>query len=98
MLVREDQSYPDHPERFDNWPQVLCREGLTGRCYWEVERNKDVAIGVTHRGVTRREARCDSLLGSNNKSWILLCYDDGYTAYYNNRRSDIILPPAALPE
>ncbi|XP_030227690.1 NACHT, LRR and PYD domains-containing protein 3-like [Gadus morhua] len=94
MLVREDQSYPDHPERFDNWPQVLCREGLTGRCYWEVERNKDVAIGVTHRRVTRRGARCDSLLGSNNKSWILLCYDDGYTAYYNNRRSDIILPPA----
>uniref|UniRef100_A0A8C4ZTK3 B30.2/SPRY domain-containing protein n=1 Tax=Gadus morhua TaxID=8049 RepID=A0A8C4ZTK3_GADMO len=93
MLVREDQLYPDHPERFDNWPQVLCREGLTGRCYWEVERNKDVAIGVTHRGVTRRGARCDSLLGSNNKSWILLCYDDGYTAYYNNRRSDIILPP-----
>ena len=93
-LVGEDQSYPDHPERFDNWPQVLCREGLTGRCYWEVERNKDVAIGVTHRGVTRRGARCDSLLGSNNKSWILLCYDDGYTAYYNNRRSDIILPPA----
>ncbi|KAG2465734.1 TRI25 ligase, partial [Polypterus senegalus] len=30
--------YPDHPDRFDYWPQVLCREGLTGtRCYWEVE-------------------------------------------------------------
>ena len=36
-LVREQQSYPDHPERFDCWPQVLCRESLTGRCYWEVE-------------------------------------------------------------
>ncbi|CAL8353013.1 unnamed protein product [Arctogadus glacialis] len=29
------QSYPDHPERFYSWPQVLCREALTGRCYWE---------------------------------------------------------------
>ncbi|XP_029918510.1 NLR family CARD domain-containing protein 3-like, partial [Myripristis murdjan] len=34
--VREQQSCPDHPDRFDLWPQVLCREGLTGRCYWEV--------------------------------------------------------------
>ncbi|CAL8239086.1 unnamed protein product [Gadus morhua 'NCC'] len=35
--VREDQSYPDHPDRFDSLPQVLGREALTGRCYWEVE-------------------------------------------------------------
>ncbi|KAJ8355103.1 hypothetical protein AAFF_G00098040 [Aldrovandia affinis] len=35
--VREDQSYPDHPERFDRCAQVLCREGLSGRSYWEAE-------------------------------------------------------------
>ena len=52
--VGEDQSHPDHPERFDSWPQVLCREGLTGRCYWEVERRGGVDIGVTYRGITRR--------------------------------------------
>ncbi|KAJ8362216.1 hypothetical protein AAFF_G00388640, partial [Aldrovandia affinis] len=23
--VGQDQSYPDHPERFNRWPQVLCR-------------------------------------------------------------------------
>ncbi|XP_071250237.1 NLR family CARD domain-containing protein 3-like isoform X4 [Salvelinus alpinus] len=34
---REEQPYPDHPERFQDHKQVLCREGLTGRCYWEVE-------------------------------------------------------------
>ncbi|CAL8237401.1 unnamed protein product, partial [Arctogadus glacialis] len=33
--VEEDQSYPDHPDRFDSVPQVLGREALTGRCYWE---------------------------------------------------------------
>ncbi|CAI5682271.1 unnamed protein product [Oreochromis niloticus] len=34
--VWEVQSYPDHPDRFDVY-QLLCRNGLTGRCYWEVE-------------------------------------------------------------
>ncbi len=37
--VGEKQTYPDHPERFDECLQVLCRESLTGRCYWETEWN-----------------------------------------------------------
>ncbi|KAG9328727.1 hypothetical protein JZ751_011330 [Albula glossodonta] len=40
------QSYPDHPERFEFWPQVLCREGLTGRCYWEAEWIGGTRIGL----------------------------------------------------
>uniref|UniRef100_UPI003AAF644A uncharacterized protein n=1 Tax=Centroberyx gerrardi TaxID=166262 RepID=UPI003AAF644A len=52
--VREEQPYPDHPERFDYRPQLLCRNGLTGRCYWEVEREGEVDIGVTYRGISRR--------------------------------------------
>ncbi|KAK0146877.1 Neoverrucotoxin subunit beta [Merluccius polli] len=81
----EDQSHPDHPDRFDSQYQVLCREGLTGRCYWEVERRGDVTIGVTYRGITRRGGGDDSMLGGNNKSWNLTCTEDdgGYSAFYN---------------
>lgn len=43
------QSCPDLPQRFDVFSQVLCREGLTGCCYWEVEwstsQSEDVAVG-----------------------------------------------------
>ncbi|CAL8238731.1 unnamed protein product, partial [Lota lota] len=91
--VREDQSYPDHPERFDSYPQVLCREGLTGRCYWEVEREGGVDIGVTYRGITRRGGGDDNLLGRNNKSWSLYCDDGRYTARYNRSETVIRLPP-----
>ncbi|KAK0146961.1 E3 ubiquitin/ISG15 ligase TRIM25 [Merluccius polli] len=92
--VGEDQSHPDHPERFDYLPQVLCREGLTGRCYWEVEWRGDAAIGVTYRGITRRGAGVDSWLGANNKSWSLHCGDDGgYSARYNGSVTAIHLPP-----
>ncbi|KAK0130751.1 NLR family CARD domain-containing protein 3 [Merluccius polli] len=93
MRVGEVQSYPDHPERFDSRPQVLCREGLTGRCYWEVERRGRVGIGVTYRGITRRGEGRDSLLGKNNKSWCLYCDDGSYSACYNGSEIDIHLPP-----
>ncbi|CAL8308830.1 unnamed protein product [Merluccius merluccius] len=91
--VEEDQSYPDHPERFDSWFQVLCREGLTGRCYWEVERRGGVTIGVTYRGITRRGWDHDSGLGFNNKSWCLYCDDGCYIACYNGSKTVIRLPP-----
>ena len=89
--VEEQQSYPDHPERFDYWRQVLCRESLTGRCYWEVERIGRVVIGVTYRGITRRGGGDASRLGWNNKSWRLDCTDAGYTAWYNKSRINIRL-------
>ncbi|CAL8390854.1 unnamed protein product [Boreogadus saida] len=44
--VGVDQSYPDHPDRFDSQPQVLGREALTGRCYWE----EDLLPGVMVMG------------------------------------------------
>ncbi|CAL8289995.1 unnamed protein product [Lota lota] len=89
-----DQSYPDHPERFDSCSQVLCREGLTGRCYWEVEREGVVVIGVTYRGITRRGRNDESRLGGNNKSWSLHCDNGGYSARFNGSITDICLPPA----
>ncbi|XP_059901316.1 NACHT, LRR and PYD domains-containing protein 12-like isoform X4 [Gadus macrocephalus] len=92
----EAQSYPDHPERFDYWEQVLCREGLPGRCYWEVEWGGRVHIGVAYRGMTRRGGGDDSRLGWNNKSWSLVCDDDDdalYTAHHNGSSTAIRLPP-----
>ncbi|KAM4606032.1 protein NLRC3-like [Polymixia lowei] len=91
-MVEEKQSYPDHPERFDHIKQVLCRESLTGHCYWEVEWRGDVVIGVTYRGIERKGR--DGCIGGNNKSWSLLCYDDSYIAWYNNITTVISLLPS----
>ncbi|KAM4633623.1 protein NLRC3-like isoform 1-T1 [Polymixia lowei] len=92
-VEEEEQSYPDHPERFDNWSQVLCREGLTGRCYWEVEwKRHAVNIGVTYRGIGRRGVGSDSSLGGNDKSWSLFCSGDSYIAKHNQTETSISLP------
>ncbi|XP_030256734.1 neoverrucotoxin subunit beta-like [Sparus aurata] len=68
------QSYPDRPQRFDYWGQVLCREELTGRCYWEVEWKSskvNVTAGVCYRGMPRKGGGGQSMLGGNKLSWCL---------------------------
>ncbi|CAL8296285.1 unnamed protein product [Boreogadus saida] len=84
-LVEEGQEkeIPDHPERFVSQPQVLCREGLTGRCYWEVEWKGCVSIGVTYRGITRRGGSDDCMLGWNNRMGVYLDRPAGTLSFYS---------------
>ncbi|XP_067441841.1 NACHT, LRR and PYD domains-containing protein 3-like [Thunnus thynnus] len=88
--VTEEQPYPEHPERFDVYYQLLCRDGLTGRCYWEVEWSGLVYISVSYRGIRRKGDSNDCLFGGNNLSWSLRCSDDdGYSIWHNNRKKDL---------
>ncbi|XP_033988580.1 tripartite motif-containing protein 16-like [Trematomus bernacchii] len=46
--------YSSHPDRFTEWPQVLSKESLTGRCYWEVElRGEGVCVAVAYKNILR---------------------------------------------
>ncbi|XP_076601905.1 tripartite motif-containing protein 16-like protein [Chaetodon auriga] len=71
----EPQPYPDHPSRFTSWAQVLCRAGMAGRCYWEVEwaGNGGVSIGACYKNMGRNGGGSDCKLGHNSKSWSLDC-------------------------
>ncbi|XP_030299083.1 protein NLRC3-like [Sparus aurata] len=85
--VEEDQSYPDHPERFDH-PQLLCETGLTGRCYWEIEWRGDVSVSVSYRRI-RRKGDKDCLFGLSDQCWSLMCSDGYYSVWHNNREMPI---------
>ncbi|CAK6979522.1 NLR family CARD domain-containing protein 3-like [Scomber scombrus] len=88
-VMEEDQSYPDHPDRFDYHPQLLCRNDLTGRCYWEVEWRGSVYISVSYRGISRKGSD-DCRFGGNDQSWSLESSDDGrYFVWNNNRETPI---------
>ncbi|XP_053294235.1 tripartite motif-containing protein 16-like [Pleuronectes platessa] len=82
----EYQSYSDHPDRFTDWPQVLSRESLTGRCYWEVKmrRGGGVNVAVTYKNISRAGNSCECFLGTNDKSWSLYCCRNSYNFYYNS--------------
>ncbi|XP_058864875.1 tripartite motif-containing protein 16-like isoform X1 [Acipenser ruthenus] len=86
--------YPDHPERFDGWNQLLSSEGLVGkRYYWEVEcTGKEIEIGVAYKGIARKEWNDSSHIGRNLLSWSLEWNQDGYFAWHNNEMSSLSAP------
>ncbi|CAI5669499.1 unnamed protein product [Oreochromis niloticus] len=89
--VEEVQSYPDHPDRFDGlWPQLLCRNGLTGRCYWEVEWRGNTSLSVSYRRIRRKGGSYDCWFGHNDQSWSLYCTDDGPRSVWHNNRKTFI--------
>ncbi|ROL42036.1 Tripartite motif-containing protein 16 [Anabarilius grahami] len=80
--------YPNHPDRFDSWTEAMCRESVTGRCYWEVEWAGDgrlgVDIGVTYKSIGRKGNGPECAVGRNNQSWCLFCSPDYCSFWHNN--------------
>ncbi|XP_049333083.1 NACHT, LRR and PYD domains-containing protein 14-like isoform X4 [Astyanax mexicanus] len=95
----ELQSYPDHPERFDEWSQVLSRErvtGVTGRCYWEAEWSGGggAAVALSYKTISRKGWGSDCVFGENINSWSLFCSDNSYSVHHNNNSTDLSTPPS----
>ncbi|KAJ8278351.1 hypothetical protein GJAV_G00086690, partial [Gymnothorax javanicus] len=96
IRMGQSQSYPDHPERFDSWAQVLCREGLSGRCYWEAEwSGAEIAIAVSYKEISRKGGGNDCRLGFNSKSWALGCSLSRCLLRHNNKRTEIPVPSSS---
>ncbi|XP_076126747.1 E3 ubiquitin-protein ligase TRIM16-like [Alosa pseudoharengus] len=87
----EFQSYPDHPERFDKCCQVLCREGVSGRCYWEVEWSGCVYIVVSYKTISRKGGGHECLFGCNDQSWRLKLSSSTSHLFYNNKGTELPL-------
>ncbi|XP_043980565.1 tripartite motif-containing protein 16-like [Gambusia affinis] len=74
-----NQSYSSHPDRFTDYYQVLSRESLTGRCYWEVERSGScVYVAVAYKNISRAGSGNECVFGNNDKSWSLNCYNSKF--------------------
>ncbi|CAM4573678.1 unnamed protein product [Leuciscus chuanchicus] len=90
----ELQPYPDHPDRFDVRPQVLCRESVCGRCYWEIEwSGDDVFISVSYKSISRKGSGDESVFGENDQSWSLICSSSSYSFWHNNIETELPVKP-----
>ncbi|XP_056310870.1 NLR family CARD domain-containing protein 3-like [Danio aesculapii] len=93
--VLENLPYPDHPNRFNYWPQVLCRESVCGRCYWETDRSGDgaVCISVSYKSISRKGAGIECVFGSNAQSWSLFCSSSSFSFSHNHTHTDLPVKP-----
>ncbi|XP_058266445.1 tripartite motif-containing protein 16 isoform X2 [Hemibagrus wyckioides] len=90
----ECQAYPDQPERFDWWAQVLCREPLTAHCYWEAEWTglHGVDIAVSYRDIQRKGDNDECSFGYNKQSWSLDCAIVKYAFAHDKVEKEISAP------
>ncbi len=92
-VTNTDHQYPDHPDRFDMW-QVLCRESVWGRCYWEIEWSGDyVRISVSYKSISRKGRGYECLFGRNDQSWSLICSPDRYSFRHNKIKTALSVKP-----
>ncbi|KAJ8332584.1 hypothetical protein SKAU_G00423730, partial [Synaphobranchus kaupii] len=93
-----EEPYPDHPERFESERQVVCRESVCERCYWEAECSVSQCGGEVRIAVTYKAVEQHTAFGQNKTSWSLWCYDHGgdqsYSVWHNKDDTPI---PALSP-
>ncbi|XP_051267943.1 tripartite motif-containing protein 16-like [Dicentrarchus labrax] len=89
-LFATDEKSPS----FINKNQVLSRESLTGRCYWEVEwSGAEVSVAVTYKDI--RRTHDESEFGHNDKSWALQCVNKRYEFRHNKRKTSVSGPQSS---
>ncbi|XP_058468358.1 tripartite motif-containing protein 16-like [Solea solea] len=88
-LMKEDQSYPYHTDRFTDVWQVMSKQSLTGHCYWEVEWSGGaVCVAVTYKNISR-SGLDESRFGFNDKSWALDCHHNSCEFVHNRIRTKV---------
>ncbi|XP_073692456.1 tripartite motif-containing protein 16-like [Garra rufa] len=90
-----EQPYPDHPDRFEYWSQVLCTESVCGSCYWELEwsGNDGVCISVSYKGISRKGGGKECVFGFSDQSWSLFCTPVRYSFWHNNIHTALSVKP-----
>ncbi|KAM6983785.1 tripartite motif-containing protein 16-like [Tautogolabrus adspersus] len=94
-LMAKEQLCSDHSHRFIKWWQVLSKEGLTGRCYWEVKWSDYIYLAVAYKDISRTGTREQCCFGFNDRSWALECQSGGHRFRHNGDVSPLLGPQSS---
>lgn len=78
--------YPDVPERFENWRQVLSTESFyLGRHYFEADiSGEGTHVGLTYKSIDRKGNESNSCITGNNFSWCLQWNGRTFSAWHSD--------------
>ncbi|XP_076855902.1 tripartite motif-containing protein 16-like protein [Brachyhypopomus gauderio] len=88
--------YPDGPERFLHWKQVLVAESVyLGRHYFEVDLSGEgVHVGVAYTGISRRSPEAEGCLTGSGASWCLQWNGRSFSAWHAGEETLVTAPKA----
>ncbi|XP_077065378.1 tripartite motif-containing protein 16-like protein [Siphateles boraxobius] len=91
------QGYPDLPERFEHFKQVLTVESFyMGRHYFEVDvRGEGTHIGLTYTSIDRKGSESNSCITGNSFSWCLQWNGRGFSAWNSDVETPLSNPKAS---
>uniref|UniRef100_A0A8C2K179 FinTRIM family, member 86 n=1 Tax=Cyprinus carpio TaxID=7962 RepID=A0A8C2K179_CYPCA len=95
-LCAENQNYPEHPDRFMFWRQVMCVEPLAGSpYYWELEwTGQRVTVGVAYKDMKRSASDDSARLGHNPQSWSLYWSGKAFSLWHDGKETALVAPKA----
>ncbi|CAM4712264.1 unnamed protein product [Leuciscus chuanchicus] len=90
-------SYPDLPERFEHFKQVLTVESFyLGRHYFEVDmRGEGTHVGLTYKSIERKGSESNSCITGNSFSWCLQWNGRGFSAWNSDVETPLNSPKAS---
>ncbi|XP_015251053.1 PREDICTED: tripartite motif-containing protein 16-like [Cyprinodon variegatus] len=85
-LMRKTLNYHNHPERYSVKFQILSKETLSERCYWEVQWGGNGGyIAVAYKN----SSKTGNGFGQDEKSWALFCDQHSNHFWHNNLSTPI---------
>ncbi|NP_001315091.1 tripartite motif-containing protein 16 [Danio rerio] len=87
-------SYPDLPERFQDFKQVLTQESFyLGRHYFEVDmKGEGTHVGLTYKSIDRKGSQSNSCIAGNNFSWCLQWNGRSFSAWHSDVETPLSCP------
>ncbi|TRY92430.1 hypothetical protein DNTS_028998 [Danionella cerebrum] len=79
-------SYPDLPQRFQHFRQVLANQSFyLGRHYFEVDmKGEGTHVGMTYQSIERKASGSNGCISGNNFSWCLQWNGRSFSAWHSD--------------
>uniref|UniRef100_A0A3Q1FJ23 B30.2/SPRY domain-containing protein n=1 Tax=Acanthochromis polyacanthus TaxID=80966 RepID=A0A3Q1FJ23_9TELE len=94
LMKQHDPIQSHYPDRFTFVFQVLGKDSLIGRCYWEVEwrGGGGVDVAIANNRISRAGSSRECGFGLNENSWALRCHTSNSKFRHKNTGTCVSCP------